>query len=56
MLHSMPMRLPGLKTASITKDILMGDDDDITLDELYEDVDYCYPTFSVHELLEKDYF
>ena len=56
MMRSMPMRLPGLKTASISKDVMMGTDDDITLDELFEDVDYCYPTFSVHELLEKNYF
>ena len=56
MIYSTPMRLPGLETASIAKQIITGDDDDILLDEVFEDVDYCYPTFSIHEKIDKDFF
>lgn len=56
MMHSMPMRLPGMETASMSKQILMGDDDDMLLEELHPEVDYCYPTFSVHETIEKEFF
>ncbi|ELP93859.1 hypothetical protein EIN_176860 [Entamoeba invadens IP1] len=57
-IFSFPNRLPGLKTASMAKDLVMGTDEDMTLNDDFDkpSQSYVLPTYSIHEQVEKAYF